>query len=155
MIIQGQDLMLFIGSGATKTSIGYATSHTLSINADTKETTTKDSSGGGDWQTSEVGTLSWSVSTENLYGDDVKGKTYEDLFDIMVSKKPIEMVFGGKTGTDIPATGWVNSAPTYTGKAIITSLELNTPNGDNTTFSASFTGVGALSRTAKQPAAKA
>ena len=42
-IIKGGDLMLFVGGK----SIGYATNHTLSINADTKETSTKDS--GGKW----------------------------------------------------------------------------------------------------------
>ena len=63
-IIKGGDLMLFIGG----TSIGFATNHTLSINADTKETSTKDS--GGKWQSSEAGILSWTASTENLMSND-------------------------------------------------------------------------------------
>ena len=36
----------------------------------------------------------------------------------------------------------------YKGKVVITSLELNAPNGDNATFTASFEGVGALTKTA-------
>ena len=42
-IIKGGDMMLFVNGK----SIGYATNHTLSINTDTKETSTKDS--GGKW----------------------------------------------------------------------------------------------------------
>ncbi len=66
-ITKGGDLMLFVGGK----SIAYATNHTLSISADTKETSTKDS--GGLWQTSEVGMLSWSCSSENLIGDPMAG----------------------------------------------------------------------------------
>ena len=42
-VIKGGDLMLFVNGK----SIGFATSHTLSISAETKETTSKDS--GGKW----------------------------------------------------------------------------------------------------------
>lgn len=63
-VIKGGDMMLFVGGK----SIGYATNHTLSINADTKETSTKDS--GGKWQTSEVGVLSWTATSENLMSND-------------------------------------------------------------------------------------
>ena len=42
-VIKGGDLMLFVGGK----SIAYATSHTLSISADTKENSSKDS--GGKW----------------------------------------------------------------------------------------------------------
>ena len=37
---------------------------------------------------------------------------------------------------------------TYSGNVIITALEANAPNGDNATFTASFEGVGALSKAA-------
>lgn len=102
MVVKGGDLMLFLNkeaAGSTKenpkyekVSIGYATSHSLSISADTKETSTKDS--GGKWQTSEVGIISWTASSENLYANDAQGFGYSDLFDIMVSRTPIDAVFG-------------------------------------------------------------
>jgi len=79
-VIKGGDMMLFVGGK----SIAYATSHTLSINADTKETSSKDA--GGKWQTSEVGVLSWSASSENLCGDDVAGIGYDELFDYMIAR---------------------------------------------------------------------
>ena len=69
-VIKGSDLMLFVEGK----SIAYATNHTLTISADTKETSSKDS--GGKWQTSEVGILSWTCSSENLYADEAAGVTF-------------------------------------------------------------------------------
>lgn len=147
-IIQGGDLMLFINNK----SIGYATSHSLSISADTKETSTKDS--GGKWQTSEVGIISWTASSENLYANEAEGMTYSDLFDAMVARTPIDAVFTlegnstnletGKSDT-VPTGGWTPKAKTgYQGKVIITSIELNAPNGEDASFTVQFQGTGAL-----------
>lgn len=149
-IIQGGDLMLFLkkgeGSTAKTVSIAFATNHTLSINAETTDTTHKDIKGG--WTSSEVKSFSWEVSTENLYSNDGEGITFGDLFDMMKNKTKIDGVFAVNTGTTetVPTGGWV--APTsgdyLSGKVIITSLELNAPSGDNATFTCSFAGVGAL-----------
>ena len=147
-IIKGGDLMLFINNK----SIGYATSHSLSISADTKETSTKDS--GGKWQTSEVGIISWTASSENLYANEAEGMTYSDLFDAMVARTPIDAVFtleGNSTNLEtgksdeVPTGGWTPKAKTgYQGKVIITSIELNAPNGEDASFTVQFQGTGAL-----------
>lgn len=147
-IIKGGDLMLFINNK----SIGYATSHSLSISADTKETSTKDS--GGKWQTSEVGIISWTASSENLYANEAEGMTYSDLFDAMVARTEIDAVFtlegsspnleAGKLD-NVPTDGWIPKAKSgYQGKVIITSLELNAPNGEDASFTVQFQGTGAL-----------
>lgn len=149
-VIKGGDLMLFV-SGK---SIGYATSHTLSISADTKETSSKDS--GGKWQTSEVGVLSWSCSSENLCADKAEGVGYDELFDMMIARKPIDGVFSlegnspdlaeGKLGA-VKTGGWTPKAGDgYSGQMLITSLEKNAPNGENATFTVQFTGVGELKK---------
>ncbi len=50
---------------------------------------------------------------------------------------------------EVPEGGWTPvTTGQYKGKVVITSLELNAPNGDNATFTASFEGVGALTKTA-------
>lgn len=142
--------MLFVGGK----SIAYATNHTLSISADTKETSTKDS--GGLWQTSEVGMLSWSCSSENLVGDPMAGIGYQELFDMMVNRKPVTGVFAlegnstdyaeGKLGA-APTAGWTAKAGDgYTGQMLITSLEKNAPNNENVTMKVDFTGVGELKK---------
>ena len=78
--------------------------------------------------------------------DTGSGKTYDDLVDMMISKQPVDLVFARKTetGTEVGESGWTHSTPSLSGKAIITSIELNAPNGENATFTADFTGVGAL-----------
>lgn len=152
-VIKGGDLMLFVGGK----SIGFATSHTISISADTKETSSKDS--GGKWQTSEVGILSWTASSENLCADTAEGVSYDDLFEMMIARKPVEGIFaleGNSTNLAegkldaVKTGGWTPKAKDgYKGNMIITSLEKNAPNGENATFTVQFTGVGALTRVPK------
>ena len=151
-VIKGGDLMLFVGGK----SIAYATSHTLTISADTKETSSKDS--GGKWQTSEVGVLSWTCSSENLCGDTEAGIGFDELFEYMVARKPITGVFaleGDSTDyadnklDSVPTNGWkAKAGDGYTGQMIITNLEKNAPNGENATIKVDFTGVGALTKVA-------
>lgn len=151
-VIKGGDLMLFVGDK----SIAYATNHTLNISADTKETSSKDS--GGKWQTSEVGVLSWTCTSENLCGNDGEGIGYQELIDMMVAREAVTGVFAlegnspnladGKLDT-VPKDGWTAKANSgYTGQMIITSIDVNAPNGENATFTVNFTGVGALTKIA-------
>lgn len=141
--IKGGDMMLFLQGK----SISFATSHTLSISGETQDTSNKDE-GGGDWQSQEVGILSWEASTENMYSADGQGDNFDDLFDLMVAKTPIDAVFAKKSQntTNVPDGGWTAGTSGYKGKVVITSLELNAPNGEYATYSASFTGVGALEK---------
>ena len=130
--------MLFINGD----SIAYATNHTLNITVETKDTSNKDE-GGGNW-------VSWEATTENLYSEEGEGNTYADLFDAMIAKTPIPAIFSLKneasTVTTVPSGGWNPKAPKYQGNVIITSLQLNAPNGEYATFTANFKGVGALTK---------
>lgn len=141
--IKGGDLMLFVHGN----SIAYATSHTLEINADTVKTSNKDE-GGGNWESSEVNMLNWAATSENLYSVDGEGDNFDDLFDLMVAKTPIAAVFSKKSQDveDVPTGGWTPSVPKYSGNVIITSLSLNAPNGEYTTYTANFQGVGKLEK---------
>lgn len=145
-VINGGDLMLFLGG----TSIAFSTSHKLSISAETVETSSKDN--GGKWVAKAVRKLSWNMSTENLYSLDGAGKTYDDLFTMMTGRTEIDAIFTvekdyATKADEVPAGGWVPmTTGQYKGKVVITSLELNAPNGDNATFTASFEGVGALTK---------
>lgn len=142
--IKGGDMMLYL-SGK---SIAFATSHTLEITAETQDVSNKDQ-GSGDWSSQEASILSWNASSENIYSEDGKGDNYEDLFDLMVAKQPIDAVFAKKAETtvDVPEGGWTpKTGSGYTGKVIITSLSLNAPNGEFATYTAQFQGVGALTK---------
>lgn len=146
-VINGGDLMLFIGGK----SIAFATSHKLSINVETVETTSKDS--GGKWVAKSARKISWNCNTENLYSNDGEGVTFDQLFDMLVAREEVDAVFClekdyASKADSVPTNGWLPSTSgTYSGKVIITALESNAPNGDNATFTASFEGVGALTKT--------
>lgn len=141
--IKGGDLMLFLGGK----SIAFATSHSLEITGETTDTSNKDE-GAGDWSSQEVSILSWSASSENLYSEDGAGDNFDDLFDLMIAKTPIDAVFAKKseTTTDVPEGGWTSKKPTYEGKVVITSLSLNAPNGEYASYTATFQGVAALQK---------
>lgn len=147
-VINGGDLMLFIGGK----SIAFATSHKLSINVETVETSSKDT--GGKWVSKAARKISWNCSTENLYSNDGEGVNFDQLFDLLVARNEVQAVFClekdyANKADEVPEGGWIPStAGTYSGKVIITALEANAPNGDNATFTASFEGVGALTKTA-------
>jgi predicted secreted protein len=151
-IIKGSDLMLFIKVGSSMKSIAFATSHKLSLSGDTVETSTKDSS--GKWTSKQVNKLSWNVSTDNLYSLAGAGVNYSDLFDLMTKMEEIDIVFSLESGYQnkadaVPSGGWTPiSGPQYRGKVIMTSLELNAPDKENVTFTASFEGVEALTAVA-------
>ena len=146
-VIKGSDLMLFTKSttGSTYTSLANATNHSLTINAASLETSSKDS---GKWTTKQTTKLDWSISTDNLYSTDtING--YQKLFDIMVSREPLEVAFALKSDISsdtAPVGGWLASTGGYSGKAVITSLTLNASDGDNATYSCTLEGSGALNK---------
>lgn len=146
-ILKGDELMLF----KDNKSIAYATSHVLTITGNTVDIASKDH---GFWGASEVGSLTWEITSENLYTQDA----YDKLFDAMVACEPIDVAFGkvanyNKNGIDNSTTDWTPDTTTSTGsvkygKAVITSLVANANTGENATFSITLTGQGAITKTA-------
>lgn len=114
----------------------YATSHTLSQSAETTEVAHK-TDGAGFWTSAEVNKLSWEVSSENLYTEEVSLPSIGSEVDIQVSydKGAKITAAGTQAGT---ATGL------YYGKAIITSININAAVSDNATYSVTLTGKGEL-----------
>lgn len=148
-VIKGRDLMLFDDQGK---SFAFATSHTLSISAETADISSKDH---GIWGGSEVTKFSWEITSENLYTED----NYDDLFDLMLAGEPITVRFGLKSQNDNSLNvadgdydNWTSkNAGYYEGSVVITSLSANANNGENATYSVTFTGAGKITRhTAQQ-----
>lgn len=143
-ILKGDELMLF----KNKKSIAYATSHVLTITGNTVDIASKDH---GFWGASEVGSLTWEITSENLYTQDA----YDELFDAMVACEPIDVAFGkvasyNKDGIDNSTANWAPDTADGVkyGKAVITSLVANANTGENATFSITLTGQGAITKTA-------
>ena len=141
-IVRGDEIMLFKDGK----SLAYATSHTLSITGNTIEISSKDS---GYFGASEIGNITWEITSENLYVD----SEFDNLFTAMVAKNPITVTFGhadnyNANGLGDSSTNWIPDASVgakyYQGPAIITSLQANANTGENATYSITLTGNGAL-----------
>lgn len=138
-IILGTDLMLF----KEKKALAAATSCQLTINANTLETSSKDS---GKWTANQAAKLSWTASSDNLFTIE----DYTSLVDLMITREEVELQFSTCSNADsengVPEGGWTASTDGYKGKAIITSIDANAADGENATYTVSFTGTGALTK---------
>lgn len=136
-VILGNDLMIF----ADGQSIACAKSCKITLNASSIEVSSKDS---GKWTERISGKLSWNASSENLF----VLTEYKDLFEKLVAREKVTLTFGYITNGNEngkPEGGWTMDATnTYTGSAIISSIDANASDGDIATYSINFEGTGAL-----------
>lgn len=126
----------------------YSTECTLSLSANQIDTSNKQS---GFWASALPGQISWNVSTSALY---TTKNNYKTMYDIMAARKQVYVRFGQVTNVEEissavdasanAAMALDKSAGYYGGLAYITSLELNAGNNEVASFSAEFTGEGAL-----------
>lgn len=143
-IIEGSNLMLFSnvgGSGSTMTALAAATSCKIGLKGNVQSKKSKDS---GCWDESDVTTLSWEASSDNLF----TVEDYKTLMNAMIMRNPINIQFSTVKNSDsvngMPVTGWTANADGFKGLALITSLDATGNNGDNATYSISLTGSGPL-----------
>ena len=120
------------------TKVAYASSASISMNHNLRDTSTKDSGG---WRDQLEGQRDWEVSVEgmliftNLDGTAVTGLTANELYSTYIyARTQFELKFS----TDV--TGDIK----WTGQAFLTSLSADTPNEDSSTWSGSFSGTGEL-----------
>ena len=147
-IVLGTELMLFKDGKA----LAAATACKLTLNANTLETSSKDS---GKWTSNQPAKLSWSCSSDNLFTI----ADYADLMEKCINRETIQVMFttahdfnnrdgldDGKGDWQISTSGDTNYMAAWEGDAIITSIDMNAPDGDNATYSISMTGSGALKK---------
>lgn len=142
--IAGKDIMIFFKFEGTARALALATSHTLDLQADTTETSSKDS---GIWADAEVSKLRWTASSENFI-EGLEGD-YAALVDAWKTKKVVDIVTAvpsNITENPVPEGGWLppSTGGGYTGKAVITGITLNAPETGNATMSISLMGKGEL-----------
>ena len=115
----------------------HATSCSLSITLETRETSSKDIS--GNWTDAEGAKLSFSVSAEGLYSQDDtidsnSRADVEQLFDYITARQKIAFKMTTSVAGDIE----------YSGQVLVTNLEFSHPDAENGTWSIQGTGAGAL-----------
>ena len=143
-VVQGRELMFFINGKA----ISCATSHSLIISAETTDAASKDD---GKWKKKKVTKFDWNGKCDSLVSADADANSYDAMFDAMIAGEPVQIVSGRPSNISddgVPEGGW--TAPTtnyYKGEALITSLERNDPDNENSTMSVTFDGSGKLERT--------
>lgn len=150
---KGKNLQCLLGGK----SIGLATSHQLSLSANTADTSTKDSD--GTFVENEVTTITWTIQSDNLCSHGTDGTDTEALVDAFLTGAKVTVLFGLVDPVDAAVTtgGFVvNTTATdrfaYQGSAIITSLNITANNGERATSSVTFTGSGKLTKV--QPASQ-
>ena len=123
-----------VGGQGVGNTIGYATSASLSVNMDLRDSTTKSSEG---WQENLGGLKSWELSGDAFVEVDPTtdgSKAYlEELYVAWEARNAISCTFG-MTGL------------TFTGNALITSISVDSGVEENATYSISLTGTGAITK---------
>lgn len=134
-IINGTDLRIYYGSPAT--AIAYATSCTLDVTREIRETLSKDTPGAG-WRTISVGRKQATLSTEGLVsdvGDSTANNQVYDIFTLLDNGTEVTLRFT----TD-------NNGDTYLqANGYATAISINAPVEENSTFSVTFEITGAMS----------
>lgn len=154
-IIKGKKLMLFVKETAgTFKAIAFATNHTFSTSASTINVSHKDladlATGAAKWDDQDIDTFSWSITSEHLYANEGAGYTAKDIFALYANGTVLDVKFGlaDASTTGAPAeTGWVPStseSQMLSGKAVITSFDINASVDDNASFSITLTGKGPI-----------
>jgi predicted secreted protein len=137
------------GDGSYK-SIGFCTNHTLSTSASTISVSHKDlpDAASGKWDDQDIDTLSWTITAEAFYANTVEGIGFADVYGYYAAGTVLDLKFGvaADSTTGVPTGGWAVPATgtVLSGKAIISSIDVNAPVDDNGSFSLTFTGKGAL-----------
>lgn len=120
--------------------IGCATSHSIDITNSPREIACKDDGG---WSGTAYGTSSWSLSADGLvnFAQDEGGAGELERFslknfqDLITNKEKVTIISEYVSGTD---------TYTQTGTAVLTSVSYSAANADNTSYSVSFQGDGAI-----------
>ena len=137
-VINGTKFAVYAGT----TKVAYATSASISINHNLRDTSTKDSGG---WRDQLEGQRDWEVSVEgmliftNLDGSAITGLTINELYSSYIATRTsFTLKFSTEVSGDIK----------WSGTAFLTSLSADTPNEDSSTWSGSFSGSGTLTQAA-------
>ena len=125
-IINGTDLLLYVNGVA----VAHASSHSLSMGMNTLDASTKSSAG---WKDLKPGQRSWNISGEHLYA-----------FDAAFGATGLMAIFTARSLVTVKFATTNNLNKRFTGSGYLTSLDLNAPNEENSTFSFSIEGTGVL-----------
>ena len=129
-ILNGTVFLLSVGG----TALADQTEGSISINMETRDITTKDSSG---YRELLEGLRSGSISVSGLVDDDASGGAGGSLFTQLNSRSSVALIFGFDDASD---------DYNYACNGFCTSLEVSAGTEDNVTYSATFEITGAITQ---------
>jgi len=134
-IINGTVFLLKMGTDGSEVTLPDQTEGSISISLETRDITTKDSSG---YRELLEGVRSATISVSGLVDDDSSGGAGADLFAVLDGRSTTHILFGlGTSGVDDDYH--------YECDAFCTSLEVGGGTEDNVTYSATFEVTGSIS----------
>jgi predicted secreted protein len=125
-IINGKLLRIFVGAVA----VAKATECQLSVTANTRGSSHKDSGG---WEERLTSTKSWTMTTNGLLAFDSTPNPTGLLSTLIAGTTVTVMLSTEVTGDTF-----------FTGTAVITKFDVSAANEEDSTFSVDFAGAGAL-----------
>lgn len=140
-ILNGTKIGVYDGS----TLLAYSTSGSISINHNLRDASNKSSGG---WSESLEGQRDWEISAEGLLafldasgtaggGSAITGKTVDEMFtSYIATRSTLSIVFETTESGDYK----------YSGTAYLTSVSMEAPMEDTSTWSMSFKGTGVLTQ---------
>lgn len=141
-VINGTDVMVFIsttlGGSPSWKSVAHATTHTLSIKSDTRDTSNK---GTGHFKTKEYGRTEVTATLQGMCIDDDQ-YNYADFAGMILARVPFLMVFGRETsqGSGEPMTTTTSGGTIFyaSGQFIVPSIDMVFPDEQNGTYTVNF-----------------
>lgn len=138
-VLDGTDLIL----SAQGAALGFSTGCKVSTSAETGERVTKEASG-GKWKESYIKSFSEQITADGLVLTDGTDEvpTYDQLKDAMLKGEPIDAAYNLRDGDN--RTG--KTAGGYTGKYLITALDLDAQAGDDAKYSITLQNSGSVTK---------
>lgn len=143
-LILGEELLLYVKEGTDLIPVAYATSHALSLNADSIDTSSKFS---GVWKTAFPGQIGWTITAESLISRSTGHMSFQTLAKKAAKRVAIEVVIAQRKETPLDTEDQfaADEAKTwYSGLAYITALDKKADRGAICTSSITLQGAGAL-----------
>ncbi len=142
--IAGKDIMIFFKFNGTARALALASNHTLDLQAEVTDTSSKDS---GRWSDGEVTKLRWSASSNNFM-EGLEGDS-KAVVDAWMAGQEVDIVLAIPTNIEedtVPEAGWLppSTGGGYMGKALLTGVVVDAPAEGNASMNISLTGKGPL-----------
>ncbi len=137
-VLNGTEIKIYVAG----TLVAYATTGSININHSLREITSKDS---GAWKEQMEGLRDWSIDLEGMYAwtAPVTGAAItnaDDLFASYINTRTSFTITWGSTDAEAGDTK-------YEGTAYLGSVSMTGATEDSATYSASFSGSGAITQT--------